>query len=181
MMMIFSLFKNNRRGGLIDALHQRVDDAARDPALYVQLGVPDTIGGRFDSVALHVVLLLRRLRRLPAPAGDVAQELVDSLFRHLDASLREMGVGDMGVPKRMKRLAQAFYARAAAYDAVLDSGDEGRLAAVLAEHFGAPEALRALARYTLAAEAALGDRSLEDILHRGPSLPSPSAFAEDAR
>jgi cytochrome b pre-mRNA-processing protein 3 len=89
----------------------------------------------------------------------------------------------MGVPKRMKKLAQAFYSRAAVYDAVLDSRDDARLAAVLAEHFdAAPEALFGLARYALAAETALAASSLEAFLHDGPSLPSPAAFAEeDAR
>jgi len=127
--------------------------------------------------------VLRQLRRLPAPAGEVAQELVDFVFRQLDASLRELGVGDMGVPKRMKKLARAFYSRAAAYDAVLDSRDDARLAAVLAEHFdAAPEALRGLARYALAAETALAASSLEAFLQDGPSLRSPAAFAEeDAR
>jgi cytochrome b pre-mRNA-processing protein 3 len=140
---------------------------------------PTPCEGRFACLTLHVVLVLRQLRRLPAPAREVAQELVDFVFRQLDASLRELGVGDMGVPKRMKKLAHAFYGRAAAYDAVLDSRDDARLAAVLAEHFdAAPEALFGLARYALAAETA----PLEALLRDGPSLPSPAAFAEeDAR
>jgi cytochrome b pre-mRNA-processing protein 3 len=144
---------------------------------------PTPCEGRFACLTLHVVLVLRQLRRLPAPAREVAQELVDFVFRQLDASLRELGVGDMGVPKRMKKLAHAFYGRAAVYDAVLDSRDDARLAAVLAEHFdAAPEALFGLARYALAAETALAARSLEALLRDGPSLPSPAAFAEeDAR
>ncbi len=106
---------------------------------------------------------------------------MDCVFRNLDASLRELGVGDMGVPKRMKKLAHVFYSRAAAYDAVLDQRDDARLAAVLAEHFdAAPEALRGLTRYALAAETALAATSLEAFLHDGPSLPSPAAFAEEA-
>ncbi len=106
---------------------------------------------------------------------------MDCVFRDLDASLRELWVGDMGVPKRMKKLAHVFYSRAAAYDAVLDQRDDARLAAVLAEHFdAAPEALFGLARYALAAETALAATSLEAFLHDGPSLPSPAAFAEEA-
>src|SRR3954468_17709052 len=139
--MIFSLFRKARRVSAPETLYQRITMAGREPTLYLRFGVPDTVEGRFESLALHLVLVLRRLRHLPAPAQDVAQELVDAFFRQLDASLRELGVGDMGVPKRMKKLAQAFYSRAA-YDAVLDSRDDARLAAVLAEHFdAAPEAL----------------------------------------
>lgn len=181
--MILGLFRNRRRADLVAALHKRVADAAREPALYLALGVPDTVEGRFESLALHLVLLLRRLRRLPDPAREVAQELVDSFFRHLDASLREMGVGDMGVPKRMKKLAQAFYARAAAYDAALDSGDPAAVAAALGEHLGtAAEALSGLARYALAAERALAGATLDTLFEPGPPFPAPAGFAqEDAR
>lgn len=178
--MILGLFRKDPRAPLIEALHRRVAEAARAPALYARLGVPDTVEGRFECLALHLVLVLRRLRRLPPPAKDVAQDLVDAFFRHLDASLREMGVGDMGVPKRMKKLAQAFYGRAASYDAALDSADAGRVAAALAEPFGsALEALSGLARYVLAAEAALSADTLNTLLERGPNLPPPNRFAEE--
>src|SRR5215207_7139428 len=124
-MTIFSRFRRNPRAALIAALHRRIAEAARDPALYARLGVADTVEGRFACLTLHVVLVLRQLRRLPAR-------------------------------------------------------DDARLAAVLAEHFDtAPEALRGLARYTLAAETALAARSLEAFLHDGPSLPPPAAFAEE--
>ena len=165
------------------ALHRRIVEVARDPALYARLGVADTVEGRFACLTLHVVLVLRQLRRLPAPAREVAQELVDCVFRQLDASLRELGVGDMGVPKRMKKLAQAFYGRAAAYDAALDSGDPGRMAEALAEVLGqGAEALRGLAHYSLAAEAALAGQSLDHLLGAGPRFPAPAGLPEeDAR
>ncbi|HEX8167967.1 MAG TPA: ubiquinol-cytochrome C chaperone family protein [Beijerinckiaceae bacterium] len=176
--MIFGLFRKDPRAPLIDALLRRIGEAARAPALYMRLGVPDTAEGRFESLALHVVLVLRRLRRLPTPAEDVAQELVDAFFRHLDASLREMGVGDMGVPKRMKKLFRAFYGRAAAYDAALESGDPERVAAALAEPFGGPaEAVFGLARYALGVEAALAADALDAFLGPGPGFPPPARFA----
>lgn len=181
--MIFGLFRKDPRAPLIGTLHKRIADAARAPALYLGLGVPDTIEGRFESLSLHFVLVLRRLRRLPDPAREVAQDLVDSFFGHLDASLREMGVGDMGVPKRMKKLAQGFYGRAAAYDAALDSGNSDAVAVALAEHVGGPaEALSGLARYAIAAERALAGASLDALLEHGPRFPAPAGFArEDAR
>ena len=59
---------------------------------------------------------MRALRELPAPADEVAKDLTDAFFRDMDASLSEMGVGDTVVPKRMKKVAEAFYGRAHAYD-----------------------------------------------------------------
>ena len=144
--------------------------------------MPDTPEGRFECLTLHLVLVLRQLRRLPPPAADVAQDLVDAFFRQLDASLREMGVGDMGVPKRMKKLAQAYFSRAAFYDRALDSGDRGRLAAALAEHFGSGAPLRGLARYALDSEARLAGLSLDELLAGGPRFATPAVHdREDAR
>src|SRR4051794_14923778 len=111
-MTIFGLFRHDRRTAVLEELYGRVTAAARNPGLYLRLGVPDTVEGRFESLALHLVLVLRRLRGLPPPTGEIAQDLVDAFFGQLDASLREMGVGDMGVPKRMKKLAHGFYDRA---------------------------------------------------------------------
>jgi cytochrome b pre-mRNA-processing protein 3 len=175
--MILRLFR--KQPPTLDVLYQRVVAASRAPALYGALGVPDTVEGRFESLALHVVLVLRRLRGLPPPAAEVAQDLADALFRHLDASLREMGVGDMKVPKRMKGLAAAFYGRAARYDAVLDAADAAALADTLRRNVGGENAA-ALARYVLAAEASLGGDTLADLLARGPSFPPPDRFEETA-
>jgi cytochrome b pre-mRNA-processing protein 3 len=112
---------------------------------------------------------MRRLRALPPPANDVAQDFVDTLFRRLDASLRELGVGDMGVGKRMKKLARSFYGRAQAYDEALDSGDAGALAEALGRNaLGTGEPASALAAYVLACDRALAGQSLDDILGRGP-------------
>jgi cytochrome b pre-mRNA-processing protein 3 len=179
--MIGRLF---RRGGdrdaVIRALHARIIAAARAPGLYTDLGVPDTIEGRFEALCLHAILVLRRLRRLPDPAPEVAQELVDSVFRQLDASLREMGIGDFGVPKRMKKLAQSFYGRAAAYEPGLDARDAGALAQPLARNVMAVEdagAARGLADYVLAAERALAEADLGVLLGQGPRLPDPAGFA----
>jgi cytochrome b pre-mRNA-processing protein 3 len=177
--MIFSLFRKDRASAT-DALYRRITVAARDPALYVRFGVPDTVEGRFESLALHLVLVLRRLRRLPPPSEDLAQELVDAFFRQLDASLRELGVGDMGVPKRMKKLAQGFYDRAAAYDAALDAGDAAALAGIFGRNLVAlPEAAERLARYTEAADTALREDALETLVTSGPSFPEPGRFEEE--
>lgn len=172
--------RDNPRTRAIEALHIRINAAARVPALYLDLSVPDTVEGRFEALCLHVVLVLRALRRMPAPAADIAQDLVNSVFEQLDSSLRELGVGDMGVSKRMKKLAQAFYGRAAAYDSALDSGDVDGLTAVLARNVLAREdvdAARGLADYVAAADAGLAATGLDALMQEGPVLPDPSRFA----
>jgi cytochrome b pre-mRNA-processing protein 3 len=180
--MILSLFRKNPRRSAADALYRRVVEAARTPSLYRDLGVPDTIEGRFEAVALHVVLVLRRLRRSPPPADEIAQELVDGFFRHMDASMRETGVADMRVPKRMKKLAGAFYGRAKAYDRALDTADLEGLAAELAHNIlsGHGTGL-GLARYVLEADQALAGHTLDRLLTEGPQFPLTERIEEEPR
>jgi len=178
--MIFSLFRTDPRRASVEELHRRIAAAARDPVLYLRFDVPDTAEGRFESLALHMVLVLRRFRRLSPPAQEIAEGLVDSFFRQLDASLREMGVGDMSVPKRINKLAAGFYDRAAAYDAALDARDPAALAKIFGRNFaGSADAASALARYVQAADEALGQDSLETLLGAGPSFVEPGRFAEE--
>ena len=89
---------------------------ARQPDLYAQMGAPDTPEGRFEILTLHVILLIDRLRGDNPAASHLRQALFDVYLSDLDAALREMGVGDLAVGKRMKKLGQAFYGRARAYD-----------------------------------------------------------------
>lgn len=181
--MIGGLFRRgSARRRAVEGLHGAINAAARRPGLYTGLGVPDTVEGRFEALCLHVFLVLRRLDRLPAPAADVAQDLVNAVFAQLDASLRELGVGDLGVGKRMKKLGAAFYGRAGGYAAALDAGDvgdEGPLRTVLARNVlgGAPEDEAAgLARYVRAADGALATADLDTLLGAGPPVPDPDAF-----
>jgi cytochrome b pre-mRNA-processing protein 3 len=106
--------------------------AARRPALFLEGGAPDTVMGRFETLTLHVALVLRRLRDLPPPAGEAAQDLVDRFFAGLDDAMRQIGIGDTSVPKKVKGLAKAFYGRAGAYDAALarDASPEALEAAI---------------------------------------------------
>ena len=177
--MIAGLFRRaDRRRRTVRALHQRSGEAGRRPGLYTALGVPDTVEGRFEALSLHVILVLRRLGQLPPPAADVAQDLVDSVFMQLDASLRELGIGDMGVPKRIKKLGASFYARAGAYGAALEAGDRAALAAALARNvLDGTEAGAAgpLAAYVETAAAALAAQDLDGLLGEGPRFPEPAA------
>lgn len=100
-------------------LYVRVVEQARLPLYYLAHGVPDTPDGRFDMIAVHAALLLRRLRRDHERTEQLAQTVFDLMFADMDQNLREMGVGDLAVGKRIKRMAQGFYGRLAAYEAGL--------------------------------------------------------------
>jgi cytochrome b pre-mRNA-processing protein 3 len=108
--------------------------AARQPLFYSHWNVPDTPIGRFEMLSIHMFLFLHRLRGETGAAREAAQELTDSFFRDVDHSLRELGVSDQGVPRRMKKLARMFYGRAMAYGAALDQRDDNALCEALARN-----------------------------------------------
>src|ERR1700748_3412265 len=121
--MILPRFRRNPNARIIAALYGAIVAQARRPAFYGLWGVPDTMLGRFDMVVLHAALLLRRLRAVDAATAGLAQDLGQGVFdafcRDMDDNLREMGVSDIGVPRKMRKLAEAFYGRARAYDTAL--------------------------------------------------------------
>jgi cytochrome b pre-mRNA-processing protein 3 len=121
--MLRWLFGSRANQEIVERLHDTVMQAARHPLIYTKGGVPDTLEGRFDCVTLHMVLVLRRLKALPPPASDLASDLVDRLFAGFDQALREIGVGDVTIPKRMKTMASAFAGRAKAYEQAFLNGD----------------------------------------------------------
>ena len=173
-MKAFGLFRKDPRRQVIEALYQRIAAASREPSLYLNLGIPDTVEGRFEAVTLHLTLVLRRLRRLSSPAGEVAQDLVDCFFRHLDGSLRELAVGDLAVPKRMKALAEAFTGRSRAYDEALDAAGDDALAKALTRNvLSTAEPARGLASYVRQSEAELAGSSLDSLMSDGPSFARP--------
>lgn len=144
-----------------ERLYAAVVAQARQPVFYTELEAPDTVDGRFDMIVLHTVLVMRRLRADGAAGQDFAQGLFDALFRDMDRSLREMGVGDLVVPKRIRRMAEAFYGRAGRYGAALDARDEDDLARGLAANIRGvdpDDAAHRLAAYVLAAEAELASQ-----------------------
>lgn len=117
-----------------NTLYVRVVEQARQPFFYLHLGVPDTPDGRFDMIALHAALLLRRLRRERERTEAVSQAVFDLMFADMDQNLREMGVGDLAVGKRIKAMAQGFYGRLAAYDVGLAASGDDVLADALARN-----------------------------------------------
>ena len=162
---------------LLDRLHGEIVGAVRRPAFYLDYGVPDTFEGRFELLALHAGLVLRRFNAAPAPGPAVAQDLVDTIFAHLDADLREAGVGDITVPKRMKKLCEAFLGRSAAYDAALRLGPEAIVDALARNVYGgADEAAERLASYVARTGAVLDATSLDSCLSGPLPFPDPSAI-----
>ena len=160
--MIFARWRARRASrAVIEQILGEIVAAARRPALYHALEAPDRIDGRFELLTLHAGLVLRRLAALGGLADAIAQELVNSVFLHFDDTLREMGLSDIAVSKRLKAMGSAFYGRNAAYAAALDEGSAARLAAALARNvYGAadPEAAPgagALAFYVASLDAAL--------------------------
>ena len=123
--MIFRLFRRTPPDRIIASLYGTIVAQARVPAFYHRYGVPDTVNGRLEMIMLHAVLFLRRLESEAAPARALGQELFDRFCRDMDESMREMGVGDLAVPRKMRRIGEAFYGRQAAYRAALAApGDE---------------------------------------------------------
>lgn len=105
--------------------------AARDPYLYTALCVPDTLDGRFDLIGLHAWLVIHRLRFLPEPGPGLAQAVFDAMFSDMDIALREMGVGDLSVGKRVRAMWEAFHGRALAYEEALATTEPDTLPDVL--------------------------------------------------
>jgi cytochrome b pre-mRNA-processing protein 3 len=113
--------RSTREDQLAAALYARTAERAREPELYEACGIPDTLDGRFDSLALHAALMIDRLRREPDGAV-LAQAFFDAMFRHLDLTLREIGVQDLGVGRRIKIMAEGLHGRALAYRQALSGG-----------------------------------------------------------
>ncbi|HVV41564.1 MAG TPA: ubiquinol-cytochrome C chaperone family protein [Nitrobacter sp.] len=174
----FSRFRNPRTPsrGTIEAIYGMIVAQAREPLFYRDLDVPDTVDGRFDMVLLHLWMVLRRVK--PAAGGaDLAQALFDHFCSDMDANLREMGVGDLTVPKRMQAFGEAFYGRSAAYDSALESGAEPLAEALNKNIYNGRDIanarrLSAYVRDSIAALAAAGDVAVTDGSWRFSSPPA---------
>jgi cytochrome b pre-mRNA-processing protein 3 len=163
--MIFGWFRR-KRAPIPELLHAELIAAARRPVFFAELGVPDTVDGRFEMLSLHLFLFLRRGRAEPALA-ELTQEVLDRTFADLDRNLREAGVSDLTVPKKMKQLAGQFYARVSLYATPLEAGDAEALAAALRRTALAdsPEGdANRLAHYVIRAGAVLAAQPAGELL-----------------
>lgn len=192
-----------RRDPTIEALYGTIVAQARSPGFYRDFGVPDTVSARIDMIMLHLVLVLRRLRANAAdsdrmsrekPAPDLirgvdrfpdkdmrnvkeqAQLLFDRFCQDMDDNFREMGVGDLKVPKEMRRIGAAFYGRARVYDAALDAGDSAALAAAVSRNVFGTEAAAgasALAAYMQEAARTLAGQPITGLAFSTPESRRP--------
>ena len=172
--MIFQFFRRTRDDPSIASLYGAIVAQARAKALYQRFGVPDTVNGRLEMILLHVVLLLRRLNDEPdgAPWG---QAVFDLFCQDMDDNLREMGVGDLAVPKEMRRIGEAFYGRQAAYIGALASSDPEPLVEVLKRNvLEGGEGAEALAGYVRAAAQALAARNIKELRLGNLGFPDPA-------
>ena len=128
-MNIFSKFKILTKRPDTTNLYSEIVRQARQLEFYQTLGVPDTTNGRFDLIALHAFVVMRRLKSLGEQGETLSQSLFDCMFTDIDTNLREMGVGDLSVGKKVKGLASAYYGRVKAYEDGLLRADNSLKAA----------------------------------------------------
>ena len=176
-MGLLDIFAKRRQKPDLIAAYSAITRYARRADHYGAGAVPDSFDGRFDMMALHVHLVLRRLRSDGVARDDIGQELFDIFFRDMDQAMREAGVGDLGVGKKIRKMAQAYYGRAAAYDEALgkiapaDDSHKAALLAVLTRNLYPDDAraadaarLGALAAEVFMLEQRLQSRTIDDIL-----------------
>lgn len=165
---MLKLFKSRPAEKAGRALYVAVVEQARQPSLYADFGAPDTMEGRFELYSMHVFLLLDRLKRQGEQAAETAQALFDTYVQALDDALRELGVGDMGVGRKMRKLGEAFFGRVKSYEEAFAAlPDRAPLEALIARTvFADVEAppVAGMADYVLAQRAALAANSLEALL-----------------
>jgi cytochrome b pre-mRNA-processing protein 3 len=174
--MFARLFRRDSQAfDIASAIYGAIVTQARTPALYAALGVPDTVDGRFEMVVLHTILVLDRLGREDARTRSIGQLIFDLHCQDMDRSLRELGIGDLGVPKRMKKMAEAFYGRAATYRDAIAAGDRSALTTALMRNVyrDTPSDARAaaLAGYVM---------SSAERIAAAPALSGPPPFADPA-
>jgi cytochrome b pre-mRNA-processing protein 3 len=179
--MIFPLFRRRARPDTISTLYGMIVAQARMPCFYREYGVADTVDGRFDLLVLHLALVLDRLAEDPQ-ARHVGQALFDRFCVDMDDNLREMGVGDLSVPKHMRRVGEAYFGRAQAYRAALAlNGQEALTEALERNIYGRGTGNRAgaarLATYMREAIRDLRRQPVSQLLAGTLKLPNPAVSA----
>jgi cytochrome b pre-mRNA-processing protein 3 len=177
--MKFPFIRRRARSDTISALYGTIVAQARLPCFYREYGVPDTVNGRFDLLVLHLALVLDRLADEPQ-LRELGQALFDHFCTDMDGNLREMGVGDLSVPKHMQRVGEAFYGRAQAYRAGLArDGEQALMEALERNIYGQDAASRAaaarLAAYMRGTVGELRVQPASQVLAGRLTMPDPAA------
>ncbi|MEM8837979.1 MAG: ubiquinol-cytochrome C chaperone family protein [Pseudomonadota bacterium] len=165
----------------IRAVYDALVRQAREPVFYTSYGVPDTITGRFDLIVLHTFFCFYRSKEADDALRDFGPEVFDTFFEDMDRSLREMGVGYQAVPKRIKKMGEAFYGRVTAYDNALASGEDAEIAEALHRNLFpdlevAPDNLDRLVRYVRASVDVMTACDRPALIEAEFVLPDPAAF-----
>lgn len=129
--MILNLFRKNQATEAVYAVYAAIVAQSRQPGFYADWGVPDTVTGRFDMICLHMALLFRRLRAEGRPVSQFAQAVFDLFFKDMDRSLREMGAGDLAVPKKIQKMGNIFYGLMTNINEAMDRNDRAEVEAVI--------------------------------------------------
>jgi len=180
--MKLPLFRRGARPDTISTLYGTIVAQARLPSFYREFAVADTVNGRFDLLALHLMLVLERFSTEPSLRA-LGQGLFDRFWQDMDHNLREMGTGDLAVPKRMRALGEAYYGRAQAYREALAAADAGALTEALARNVYAgapadPDAPRRLAGYMREAVGELAGQEPARFAEGSLRFPAPTAVLE---
>lgn len=163
------LFQPGPESRAVTQIYQELVDQSRRPGLYTAFAVPDTVIGRFDMIVLHAFLVFHRLKSEDQRAQAFCQRVFDHMFVDMDRSLREMGVGDLSVGKKVKSLARSFYGRVVAYDKALMQSDDDALCKALVRNIyplSEPDAteIAGLAQYVRSQATALAGTPVDAIL-----------------
>ncbi len=178
--MKFPRFRRGARPYTISALYGMIVAQARLPCFYRDYAVADTVNGRFDLIVLHLALLLDRLTQ-DSMLRDLGQGVFDRFCQDMESNLREMGIGDLKVPKEMQRMGEAFYGRAQAYQTALAAGGPALADAIARNIYGGSPPGSAMAPRL----AAYMQLAVRDLLAQGAAslaagelrFPDPAAFA----
>lgn len=184
--MIFGLFrKRNHNQIIVVRQYEVLTSMARQAVFYTDYDVPDTVMGRFELLSVMMILFFRRTRSSVTSGQELAQEIVDAFFEDIDYSIRELGIGDNSIPKRMKKLAGMFYGRLESYATAMDGNDRAALAVALRRNIY-PKAdenaasMDALAGWMIAAEAHLATVTEDHIATGSATLPLPERLDRQA-
>ena len=175
--MMFPLFRRRSRQDTISTLYGTIVAQARLPSFYRDFGVADTVNGRFDLLVLHLAIVIDRLAEEP-DSREGGQVLFDHFCRDMDHNLREMGIGDLSVPKEMQRIGQAFYGRAQVYRSALAADGKAALVEALTRNVyegspPTPDVPAHLAAYVREAVRDVRAQRVGDLLAGKLHLPKP--------
>jgi len=174
---------NNRRRARRNAipLYDSIVAQARQPAFYGLYGVADSVSGRFELIVLHLFIVLERLRMPEEEQEELSKALVETFVQTMDHEMREMGVGDLSVPKKVQKAAKGFYGRLQSYSGAVRCDDNARLPTALVRNVYDADVERSkdaerLANYVRVSLRVIGSQNMNELIASGGSFPDPAAM-----